>query len=233
MNPSALGRRLATLVLTITSSIGASLALGGGPCAPAPPAPPIVAVDQPPSNWIYMRSRYTHDPATGARVAQYAMKPPVEPLDDPRLVTSGYSRSRIVIRGADGTADTTYRVTNFGNGRGGLDAEWERLHDAWRGSTVSSGGFGGFGGGFGFGTPYFGGGFPGFGFPGFRFPPGYNWQNGPLGLGPGYGFGPGYGAPDAGQLDPDGADGYHEILPRTPDKEFFNRHVPGAEARPL
>ena len=86
-----------------------------------------------------VRSRYTHDPDTGARVAQYAMKPPIEPLDDPRLVTSGYSRIAHRASRADGSADTYYRVQSYGNGRGGLDAEWERFHDAWRGSTMAGG----------------------------------------------------------------------------------------------
>ena len=35
--------------------------------------------------------------------------------------------------------DTTYQVQAWGNGRGGIDAEWERFHDAWRNSfTVGS-----------------------------------------------------------------------------------------------
>src|SRR5688500_9373853 len=111
-------------------------------CLPAPVEPRVFLVSQPTvDSWVFARSRYTHDPETGARVAQYSMKPPIEPLDDPRLVTSGYSRSRTVIRGPDGSVDTHYRVQNFGNGRGGMDAEWERFHDAWRGSTVAGGQF--------------------------------------------------------------------------------------------
>ena len=80
-----------------------------------------------PESWIFARSRYSHDPDTGARVAQYSQVAPVEPLPDPRDVTSGYSRTRTVLRGADGSTDTYYRVRNYGNGRGGLDAEWEPL----------------------------------------------------------------------------------------------------------
>jgi hypothetical protein len=197
------------------------------PCCPAP----IVAQPQSPS-WVFMRSRYTHDPDTGARVAQYAMKPPIEPLDDPRLVTSGYSRSRTVLRGPDGSVDTSYRVQSYGNGRGGLDAEWERFHDAWRGSTVAGGeyqaflppfygypgygGYGGYGGGYGPGGrgPGYGGGYGG-----------YQFQ-------PGYGYGPGFGAPDPGRLDPDGADGWVEPRFRTPDREFFSRGLPPRERRP-
>lgn len=194
----------------------------------------VVSQPQGPS-WIFRPGRYTHDPETGARVAQYALKPAIEPLDDPRLVTSGYSRTRIVLRGPDGSANTTYRVQSFGNGRGGLDAEWERFHDAWRGSTVGGGSFGGFGyGGYGgFGYPgYIGGnpmpyGSPG-GFPGFVNP----WFGVGPNLPPGYGFGPGYGQPDAGLLDPDAADGYRSQRPYVPDRQFFNDRLP-PRPRPL
>ena len=183
-------------------------------------------------SWIFRQGRYTHDPETGARVAQYAMKPQIEPLDDPRLVTSGYTRSRLVLQGPDGSANTTYRVQSFGNGRGGLDAEWERFHDAWRGSTVGGGayggayGFGGFGAG-GYGYPGYAGGYPasyggvggaaGFVNPRFGYRPN---------LPPGYGFGPGYGQPDAGRLDPDAADGYRSQRPYVPDRDFFNGGLP-------
>jgi hypothetical protein len=214
-------------------------------CACTTPPPPTLVVNpnyEPPAtdSWVFRRSRYTHDPATGARVAQYAMKPPIEPLDDPRVVTSGYSRSRTVLRGADGSADTYYRVTSYGNGRGGLDAEWERFHDAWRGSTIGGGSYqvfpgspwwgGGWGGGGWSGGGGWGGsgGGPGWGGPG----------NGPWMPGPGYrsnapfyGFGPGFGQPDAGRLDPDGADGFREQRPRTPDREFFNGGLPPRERR--
>jgi len=163
-------------------------------------------------SWVFARSRYTHDPDTAGRVAQYAMKPAVEPLPDPRAVTSGYTRTRIVERGADGSANTTYRVQSYGNGRGGLDAEWERFHDAWRGSTLGGGNFQTF--------PAFGyGGFPGYGFGGFT-PPRFGR--------PGFrdNYGPGSGRPDAGRLDPDAADGYHNGRRRTPDRRFFNQAVP-------
>ena len=180
-------------------------------------------------SWIFARSRYSHDPETGSRVAQYAMKPAVEPLPDQRNVTSGYTRTRTVQRGADGSSTTYYRVTNYGNGRGGLDAEWERFHDAWRGSTVAGGQVQGFAaGGWGFGPPGFGPGGPGYGGPGYG-GPGYG--------GPGFGhpgfrndpravYGPGYGQPDPGRLDPDGTDGYRQREFRTPDKFFFNHVKP-------
>jgi hypothetical protein len=145
------------------------------PCAPAPPSyvAECDAVDAPPS-WIFRRSTYSHDPYTGARVAQYMRTPPVEPLDDERMVTSRYNRKRTNLRGADGSFETYYEVQHWGNGRGGLDAEWERFHDAWKESILSGGyynqssGYGpwGFGGGHGLG-------YPGFGFPGYGFPPGH------------------------------------------------------------
>jgi len=177
------------------------------------------------ASWIFARSRYTHDPDTGGRVAQYAMKPPVEPLPDQRAVTSGYSRTRTVLRGADGSASTNYQVQSYGNGRGGLDAEWERFHDAWRGSTVGGGNFQTFPPQFGFGGG-FGGGYPGFGFggPGGAFPP--NLGQPGFRFDPRQRFGPGFGRPDAGRLDPDAANGYYDGRRRTPDRRFFNQAVP-------
>ena len=92
-----------------------------------------------PPSWIFRRSQFSHDPATGARVAQYERIPPVEPLPDPRLVTSGYRRVRSNLRGTDGSIDSSYSVSSYGNGRGGLDAEWERFHDAWLQSYTAGG----------------------------------------------------------------------------------------------
>jgi hypothetical protein len=138
-----------------------------GPCATCP------AGDTAPPSWIFRRSTYSHDPYTGARVAQYMRTPPVEPLDDERLVTSRYRRSRTNLRGTNGSRDTYYEVQAWGNGRGGIDAEWERFHDAWKESYLS-GGYYNQGPGYGpWGiAPGFGG-FPGYGLPGFGFPPGY------------------------------------------------------------
>ena len=162
-------------------------------------------------------------------------------------MTSGYSRTRTVIRGVDGSVDTHYRVTSFGNGRGGLDAEWERFHDAWRGSTVAGGsyqtypgyspygygyggyGYGGYGGGYGPGPGGPGGPGPGGGNGGLGYGNGYYGAPGYRSQAPFYGFGPGYGQPDAGRLDPDAADGYREQRPRTPDRQFFNGGLPPRE----
>ena len=142
------------------------------------------------TSWAFLPSDYTHDPATGARVGQYAPVPPVEPLPDPRLVTSGLRRTRTSLIGPNGSIDTSFQVQNFGNGRGGLDAEFERFADEWRASFLSGSAinqttaFGppglvppGFGApGFvtpGFSTPGIGTaglGTPGFGVPGFVAP---------------------------------------------------------------
>jgi hypothetical protein len=139
-------------------------------------------------SWIFSHSTYSHDPYTGARVAQYMRTPPVEPLDDQRWVTSRYRRSRTNLRGTNGSFDSYYQVQAWGNGRGGIDAEWERFHNAWKESILSGGyyqspgGPWGYGGGFppgGYG-PGFGFGFPGGGFPahGGYGPPHGPWKHG-------------------------------------------------------
>jgi len=186
-------------------------------------------------SWIFAPSRYSHDHQSGVRVAQYTAKPPIEPLPDQRAISSGYARTRTVLRGPDGNVSTYYQVKNYGNDRGGMDAEWERFHDAWRGSTVAGGSFAGGGFGvqpYGFGG-FQGGGFPGGGFTGGGFPgggyPGGGYQGG---YGPGRDFGPGRfpGTPDPRLLDPDGADGFYgPDRRRTPDRRFFgpNYRVPG------
>jgi hypothetical protein len=201
----------------------------GSPCGADLPCPVYIqhANVEPPQpaapSWIFSRGTYTHDPYTGARVAQYAPIAPVEPLDDPRAITSRYRRSRTNLRGADGSTDTYYEVQQWGNGRGGLDAEWERFHDAWKESYLSGSyynqspyaygpqyggpGYGGPAYGGGYGGPIYGGGYgppgygyPGYGGPGYSFPPGY-------GGGPGYGGAPGHGGPPHGS--PHGGGGGH------------------------
>src|SRR5438067_1749057 len=76
------------------------------PCS-ACPQPTCVAENAPPS-WVFRRGTYTHDPETGARVAQYQRLPAVEPLEDERLVTSRYHRIRTSMRGTDGSQETYY-----------------------------------------------------------------------------------------------------------------------------
>jgi hypothetical protein len=179
------------------------------PCAPDAPCGGVVYYQREPvqPSWIFARSTYSHDLYTGARVAQYMRIPPVEPLDDPRIVTSRYRRVRTNQRGPDGSYDTTYDVQNLGNGRGGLDAEWQNFHDAWKESFLT-GGF------YNQQNPGFGGNFPGFGFGngfqhgGHGFP--NNFPNNGFGHGgpmPGHGFPPGHGMPPHG--GPWGGNGPH------------------------
>ena len=140
--------------------------------------------------WIFQRGRYSHDPMTGARVLQYAPLPKVRALPDVSAISSGYRRTRVQLRGADGTVDTYNRVEAYGNGRGGLDSEWERFNDVWQRSELS-GGYGsgtynrfspgrygrgypsrggyGNGGGFGYGGGYSNGGGYGYGGRGQRY----------------------------------------------------------------
>ena len=120
--------------------------------------------------WIFHRSTFTNDPTTGARVAQYERKPPVEPLDDQRNVTSSYRRTRTNLRGLDGSYDDSYQVQAWGNGRGGLDAEWQMFNDVWKESILSGSYYNGpaygpygFGGGNGYGSRGYGFGGTGFG----------------------------------------------------------------------
>jgi hypothetical protein len=132
--------RLGWLVLLIAAAPAA--VAGEAPCASCPkPAcyqRTCVADNSQPS-WVFRRSTYTHDPVTGARVAQYMRTPPVEPLEDERNVTRRYRRIQTNLRGTGGSMDTTYDVQAWGNGRGGLDAEWERFHNAWKESYLQGG----------------------------------------------------------------------------------------------
>jgi hypothetical protein len=178
------------------------------PCAPETPCGGLVAYpeNEEPS-WIFAQSTYTHDPVSGARVAQYMRKPPVEPLEDERLVTSRYRRSRTNLRGADGSIDSYYEVQAWGNGRGGIDAEWERFHDAWKESYLQNGFYNqgpGFGSPWGYGAPGFGHGFPGYGYGypgnGGYFPP-YGGGGGGGHHGGGHGGGDGHGGDHHGDDD--------------------------------
>jgi hypothetical protein len=157
------------------------------------------------STWIFRPGYYTHDPASGLRVAQYMPLPTLAALPDSRPFQSGYHRSRVAQRGAGGTTDDYYRVENWGNAQNGLNAEWERFHDAWSGSTLS-GGFGfnpwwpsqfPFGGGF-FTSPWGNPGSYGYGAPS-----GMGGPTGPAPYGaPMPGYGPGYGAGYGPRMNP-------------------------------
>lgn len=184
-------------MISMTSGLASTVSASGSPCAPNVPCGQVAYVEEQPTSWVFARSTYTHDPETGARVAQYMRTRPVEPLEDERLVTSRYRRSQTNLRGTDGSNDSYYEVQNWGNGRGGLDAEWERFHNAWKESYLtgsyfnSPGNNGGWGnggwnggwgnggwnnGGWGWGN----GSFPGGGWPQQGWPP----QGGPPPFGP-------------------------------------------------
>jgi hypothetical protein len=122
-------------------------------------------------------------------VAQYQRLPAIQPLDDERMVTSRYHRTQTNLRGTNGSTESYYDVQQWGNGRGGIDAEWERFHNAWKESYLQNGfynqgpgfgngfqgqfGFNGFGPGFGFGN-----GFPGIGNGGPFWRNNGQWSNG-------------------------------------------------------
>jgi hypothetical protein len=162
------------------------------------PAPRAVQVcyadDEEQPSWMFRRSTYSHDPYTGARVAQYQRLPAIQPLDDERMVTSRYHRTQTNLRGTNGSNESYYEVQQWGNGRGGIDAEWERFHNAWKESYLQNGyfnqgpgfgngfpgqfGFNGFGPGFGFGNPWYGNGFPGIGNGGPFWRNNGQWSNG-------------------------------------------------------
>jgi len=91
------------------------------------------------SSWMFYPGRYSHNPATGDRVAQYAPDPLIEPLPDTRPISSGYRQSRSTIRGLDGSVTSYYRVDNWSGTPGRLDAEWERFGDEWQRSFLSGG----------------------------------------------------------------------------------------------
>ena len=94
------------------------------------------------SGWAFLPGRYSHDPYSGARVAQYAPPPAQPALPDSRPYASGYHRSRVNAWGPDGSVTTYYRVENGSNRPGAIDAEWERYNDVWQRSILSGGYFG-------------------------------------------------------------------------------------------
>jgi len=184
MNAFSPTGRIAIAIGVVLFACGNTVTAKASPCAPNVPCGGVVVYpenDGP--SWIFRHSTYSHDPETGARVAQYMRTPPVEPLEDERLITSRYRRSRTNLRGANGSVDTYYETQAWGNGRGGIDSEWERFHDAWKESYLQGGyynqnpGYGqgpGYGGGWNNNGPGYGygNGYPGYGFPGQGYGPG-------------------------------------------------------------
>lgn len=141
------------------------------------------------ADWITSPADYTHDPATGQRVAQYAQVPPVYTQVAPNYIKSGYRNFRSTIQ-AGGSADNLHIVEEWGQ----PVVPYETWRNPYRpyGSPFPAWGppLAGAGGGFfpGFGPIFGGGGGPG---GGGGFPPGggnfngspaypYYQQNGPV-----------------------------------------------------
>ncbi len=195
--PPPMNVPLALASLALVAAVTTATSAEEVPCPPeAPCGVEVYVADHGPS-WVFRRSTYTHDPYTGARVAQYMRTPPVEPLDDERMVTSRYRRSRTNLRGIDGSVDTYYEVQAWGNGRGGIDAEWERFHDAWKESILSGGYYNqrpGYVAPWSYGGPGYGYAYPDYGFPGH----GYGGSYYPPHSNSGYGHHHGDGRPRGG-----------------------------------
>ena len=76
---------------------------------------PALAAAASPS-WIFRPSYYSHSPATGERVVQFAPPEPAYVRVDDTYMESGYRHNQRVMRGLDGTADRTHIVQTWGNG---------------------------------------------------------------------------------------------------------------------
>jgi hypothetical protein len=78
------------------------------------------------ASWIFAPSYYSHDPATGQRVAQFAPEEPAYAAVDPTFMRSGYRHNRTTLRGLDGTADRMHVVETWGEGESIRPyGEWE------------------------------------------------------------------------------------------------------------
>jgi hypothetical protein len=67
------------------------------------------------ASWIFRRSSFTHDPATGDRVVQFAPKQTPYVRSDPTYRQSAYRHHRSTIR-VGGSADHTHFVETWGAG---------------------------------------------------------------------------------------------------------------------
>ena len=78
------------------------------------------------AGWIFRRSSYTHDPASGRRVAQYAPPKPAYLRSDPTYQQSAYIHNRSTLR-AGGSADRFHIVETWGAGEAIRPyGEWQR-----------------------------------------------------------------------------------------------------------
>lgn len=115
------------------------------------------------NDWLTRPSRYTHDPASGYRVHQYAPDPVVVHTPDP--TRSVYSQSRSTLQ-VGGSASYYHRVQQYGQ----PVQPYGQWRFPYRPFSVPYGQWGPQP----MATPYWGwgGGFPGSGFPGSGFPGG-------------------------------------------------------------
>ena len=86
----------------------------------------VTARCAPCDSWIFLRSSFTHDSATGDRVAQFAPKKTPYARGDATYLQSAYRHQRSTIR-AGGSADHTHIVETWGAGdRIRPYGEWQR-----------------------------------------------------------------------------------------------------------
>jgi hypothetical protein len=78
--------------------------------------PAVCFNEQEEESWIFQPSYFSHEPASGERVAQYAPEPTSYLRDDPTYLQSGYRHNQTFIRGADGSADRMHIVETWGKG---------------------------------------------------------------------------------------------------------------------
>jgi hypothetical protein len=67
-------------------------------------------------SWIFQRSTYSHDPATGERLIQYRHEKRSYLRDDDTYLESGYRQIHVGLLGADGSYDHTHVVQTWGLG---------------------------------------------------------------------------------------------------------------------
>lgn len=79
------------------------------------------------ADWTFAPSYYSHDPATGERVAQFAPEDPAYAPVDPTYMRSGYRHNRTTLRGLGGSVDRLHTVETWGEGESIRPyGEWER-----------------------------------------------------------------------------------------------------------
>lgn len=78
------------------------------------------------SSWVFQPSTYSHDPQSGERVTQYAIKAPAYAPSDATYQRSGYVHNRTALRGAGGSIERRHYVETWGAGEAIRPyGEWE------------------------------------------------------------------------------------------------------------